>query len=89
MAPITEDTMAGELPNCIAGRIASTFDLGGANWVVDAACASSLAAIQVAMKARGYLRFRTCRWADCLMGAEAYVSSPKLVHYLTTAQALR
>ncbi len=80
MAPITEDTMAGELPNCIAGRIASTFDLGGANWVVDAACASSLAAIQVAMQGlrAGTYDSALVGGADCLMGAEAYVKFSKI-----------
>jgi len=33
----------------VAGRIANRFDLGGTNTVVDAACASSLAAVDVAV----------------------------------------
>ena len=32
--------------NVAAGRIANRFDLGGANYTVDAACASSLAAVE-------------------------------------------
>ncbi|MCE7737292.1 MAG: acyltransferase domain-containing protein [Candidatus Heimdallarchaeota archaeon] len=47
---ITEDSMPGELPNIIAGRIASVFNLRGMNITSDAACASSLAAIEVAYK---------------------------------------
>ncbi|MBX2800577.1 MAG: SDR family NAD(P)-dependent oxidoreductase [Myxococcales bacterium] len=47
---IDEDSMPGELANVIAGRIANAFDLGGANFTVDAACASSMAAIQTACK---------------------------------------
>ena len=43
---ITEDTMPGELANCIAGRIANVFNFHGPNYVVDAACASAMAAIQ-------------------------------------------
>ena len=43
--PITEDTMPGELGNCIAGRIANLFNFHGPNFVTDAACASALAAI--------------------------------------------
>ncbi|HEX7557532.1 MAG TPA: beta-ketoacyl synthase N-terminal-like domain-containing protein, partial [Leptolinea sp.] len=35
--------------NVVAGRIANRFDLGGTNCVVDAACASSLAAIRMAV----------------------------------------
>ncbi len=42
---ITEDSMPGELANCIAGRIANIFDFHGPNFVVDAACASAMAAI--------------------------------------------
>ena len=48
--PITEDSMPGELSNVIAGRIANAFDLGGPNFTVDAACASSMAAVQAAVK---------------------------------------
>ena len=45
---ITEDTMPGELANCIAGRIANLFNLRGPNYVVDAACASAMAAMSAA-----------------------------------------
>ncbi|MBD3189419.1 MAG: acyltransferase domain-containing protein, partial [Candidatus Heimdallarchaeota archaeon] len=47
---ITEDSMPGELSNIIAGRIANTFNLRGKNMTCDAACASSLAALNVAVK---------------------------------------
>ncbi len=46
----TESTFPGLLSNVIAGRIANRFDLGGTNCVVDAACASSLAAIAIALQ---------------------------------------
>jgi acyl transferase domain-containing protein/NAD(P)-dependent dehydrogenase (short-subunit alcohol dehydrogenase family)/uncharacterized ubiquitin-like protein YukD len=46
---ITEDTMPGELANIIAGRVANVFNFSGANFVTDAACASSLAALQGAV----------------------------------------
>ncbi len=46
----TEDSFPGMLLNVVAGRIASRFDLGGSNFTVDAACASSLAAIDLAAK---------------------------------------
>ncbi len=45
---VTEDTMPGELANCIAGRIANVFNFHGPNYVVDAACASAMAAISAA-----------------------------------------
>ncbi|MFO0592926.1 MAG: SDR family NAD(P)-dependent oxidoreductase [Polyangiaceae bacterium] len=50
LPPITEDTMPGELSNCLAGRIANVFDLHGPNYTVDAACASAVAAISTAME---------------------------------------
>ncbi len=46
---ITEDSLPGELPNVIAGRVANVFNLEGPNFTVDAACASSLAAIMNAV----------------------------------------
>ena len=47
--PWQENTFPGLLGNVIAGRIANRFDLGGTNCVVDAACASSLAALEVGL----------------------------------------
>ncbi len=41
----TEDSFAGILLNVAAGRIANRLDFGGVNYTVDAACASSLAAV--------------------------------------------
>lgn len=46
----TEDSFAGILLNVIAGRIANRLDCGGVNYVVDAACGSSLAAVHLAVK---------------------------------------
>ncbi|MFZ3212638.1 MAG: polyketide synthase, partial [Terriglobales bacterium] len=45
---VTEDTMPGELSNCIAGRIANLYNFHGPNYVTDAACASAMAAISAA-----------------------------------------
>jgi acyl transferase domain-containing protein/NAD(P)H-dependent flavin oxidoreductase YrpB (nitropropane dioxygenase family)/acyl carrier protein len=47
---LTEDSFPGVLANVIAGRIANRLDLGGVNYTVDAACASSLAAVDLACK---------------------------------------
>ncbi len=47
---VTEDTMPGELSNCIAGRIANLFNFRGPNYVCDAACASAMAAISSAIE---------------------------------------
>ncbi|MGH8929118.1 MAG: SDR family NAD(P)-dependent oxidoreductase [Egibacteraceae bacterium] len=46
----TEDSFPGILLNVAAGRVANRFDLGGVNYTVDAACASSLAAVYLAVR---------------------------------------
>ena len=51
----SEDSFAGYLGNVTAGRVANRFDLGGVNFCIDAACASSLAALYVSL---GELRSR-------------------------------
>lgn len=45
---MTEDSFPGILANVISGRITNRLNLGGRNFTVDAACASSLAAIDLA-----------------------------------------
>jgi acyl transferase domain-containing protein len=44
-----ENTFPGCLGNVVAGRITKHLGLGGTNCVVDAACASSLGAVDMAM----------------------------------------
>lgn len=44
--PWQESTFPGLLGNVVAGRIANRLDLGGSNFVTDAACASSISALQ-------------------------------------------
>jgi acyl transferase domain-containing protein/NADP-dependent 3-hydroxy acid dehydrogenase YdfG len=44
--PWSEASFPGLLGNVVAGRIANRLDLGGTNYVTDAACASSLSAVQ-------------------------------------------
>lgn len=46
----TEDSFAGLLMNVAAGRVANRFDFGGINYTVDAACASSLAAVYLGIR---------------------------------------
>ena len=50
LASWSEDSFPGILPNVAAGRAANRFDLGGVNFTVDAACASSLAAVYLACR---------------------------------------
>ena len=47
--PWEENSFPGMLGNVISGRVANRLDLGGVNCVVDAACASSLSALQMAV----------------------------------------
>jgi enediyne polyketide synthase len=50
-APITEDTLAGNLSNTIAGRICNFLDMHGGGYTVDGACSSSLIAVATAANA--------------------------------------
>lgn len=47
---MSAETAPGHIPNIMTGRIANRFDLMGPNYTVDAACASSLVAVGLAMK---------------------------------------
>ncbi|MDR2106368.1 MAG: SDR family NAD(P)-dependent oxidoreductase [Coriobacteriales bacterium] len=46
---LTEDSFPGVLSNVVTGRISNRLNTGGRNFTVDAACASSLAALDVAV----------------------------------------
>jgi acyl transferase domain-containing protein/NAD(P)H-dependent flavin oxidoreductase YrpB (nitropropane dioxygenase family)/NAD(P)-dependent dehydrogenase (short-subunit alcohol dehydrogenase family) len=46
----TEESYPGILLNVVAGRVANRFDFSGPNFTVDAACASSLAALDLAVR---------------------------------------
>ena len=77
---ITEDTMPGELANCIAGRIANVFNFHGPNYVVDAACASAMAAISSAAEGLVANDFDVAITGgiDRNMGASTYVKFAKI-----------
>ena len=77
---ITEDSMPGELSNVIAGRVANAFDLCGPNFTVDAACASSMAAIQSAVKSlqSGDIDMCVTGGADRSMGVPTYTKFCKI-----------
>ncbi|WP_393097199.1 beta-ketoacyl synthase N-terminal-like domain-containing protein [Streptomyces sp. LN325] len=72
---LTEDSFPGILANVIAGRIANRLDLGGANYTVDAACASSLTAVDVACKelTGGTSDLVLCGGADLHNGINDYL----------------
>ncbi|MFQ6040564.1 MAG: type I polyketide synthase, partial [Candidatus Poribacteria bacterium] len=75
----TEDSFAGILMNVAAGRVANRFDLGGENYTVDAACASSLAAVHLAVKEleTGNSDVVIVGGADTMQGAFAYTCFSK------------
>ncbi len=72
---LNEDSFPGVLSNVIAGRIANRLDLGGSNYTVDAACASSLAALDVACKelAAGTSDMVLCGGADVHNGLQDFL----------------
>ncbi|WP_034485609.1 type I polyketide synthase [Actinomadura oligospora] len=83
---LTDDSFPGVLSNVIAGRIANRLDLGGSNFTVDAACASSLAALDLACKelSAGGSDMVLCGGADLhndvqdyLLFASVHALSPK------------
>ncbi|WP_410655061.1 SDR family oxidoreductase [Amycolatopsis sp. lyj-112] len=72
---LTEDSFPGVLANVISGRVANRLDLGGANYTVDAACASSLTAVDVACKelTTGTSDLVLCGGADLHNGINDYL----------------
>lgn len=76
----TEDTMAGQLPNVIAGRIANVFNLHGTSFSVDAACASSLLALACALDGLwlGKYDMVLCVATDPMMAPSNYVKFSKI-----------
>ncbi|MDR2713321.1 MAG: SDR family NAD(P)-dependent oxidoreductase [Clostridiales bacterium] len=49
MPRLTEDSFPGVLSNVISGRISNRLNTGGHNYTVDAACATSLASLDIAV----------------------------------------
>ena len=87
---ITEDSFPGLLTNVIAGRIANRLDLGGRNLTVDAACASSLAALDVACAelAGGSSDVVLCGGVDLHNGVQDFLLFTS-VHALSTTGQCR
>ncbi len=78
--PINEDSMPGELANVIAGRVANVFDVHGTNFTVDAACATSLAAIDQAVNGlrMGNFDMAIAGGVDQMMSPSAYIKFCKI-----------
>jgi acyl transferase domain-containing protein/acyl carrier protein/NAD(P)-dependent dehydrogenase (short-subunit alcohol dehydrogenase family) len=77
---ITEDSMPGELANCIAGRIANLYNFHGPNYVADAACASAMAAISAAVEGlvANHFDMAITGGIDRNMGASTFVKFCKI-----------
>lgn len=77
---ITEDTMPGELSNCIAGRIANLFNFRGPNFTCDAACASAMAAISAAVEGlvENHYDVAITGGIDRNMGASSFIKFCKI-----------
>jgi len=80
LPPITEDSMPGELANVIAGRVANVFGLQGPSYTADAACASSLAALQAAIAglAEGRYQMVVSGGVDSSMSPQSFVKFSKI-----------
>ncbi len=74
LPPMGPEIVPGLIPNISVGRIANRLDLMGPTYTVDAACASSLVAIQLAMRD---LRDGECDLA-LVGGAQVWVPVPTL-----------
>jgi acyl transferase domain-containing protein len=77
---VTEDSMPGELANCIAGRVANLFNFRGPNFVTDAACASAMAAVSSAVEGLAEKKFDVAITGgiDRNMGAPTFVKFCKI-----------
>ncbi len=77
------DTSSGLVPNIITGRIANRLDLMGPNYLVDAACASSLVAVEHGMR-----ELQSGRCDLALAGGVHSNTSPVLVMIFSQLKAL-
>ncbi|MBW7958149.1 MAG: acyltransferase domain-containing protein, partial [Candidatus Promineofilum sp.] len=77
---ITEDSMPGELPNIVSGRVANVLNLRGPNFITDAACASSFAAVEAAVQllAEGKVDAVLTGGVDRNMGIGSFVKFCKI-----------
>jgi len=74
LPPLGPETVPGLIPNIIVGRIANRLDLMGPAYTVDAACASSLVAVQMALRD---LTEGACDMA-LVGGSQVWIPSPTM-----------
>ncbi len=77
---MTPDSLPGLLGNLIASRISHYFNLLGPNFTVDAACATSLAAVEQAIIGLRERRFDAalCGGVDRIMDASSFIGFSKM-----------
>ncbi len=75
----TEDSFPGFLFNVAVGRVANRFNFGGTNMAIDAACASSLAAVHACVREleTGTADFAVAMGADTVSTPFAYMAFSK------------
>ncbi|HLY17737.1 MAG TPA: beta-ketoacyl synthase N-terminal-like domain-containing protein [Bryobacteraceae bacterium] len=83
LPPFNADTSSGLVPNIITGRIANRLDLMGPNYLIDAACASSLVAVEMAAR-----ELETGRCDLALAGGVNSNTSPVLMMIFSQLGAL-
>lgn len=76
LPPSTSDTFPGLVHSALAGRIANRFDLMGPSYNVDAACSSTLIAVEHGIRE---LRAGRC---DAVLAGGSQVSTPGPVHVM-------
>lgn len=76
LEPCTSDNIPGVMPNVLAGRIAAKLGFSGRNMLIDAACASSMVAIETAV---ADLQMGTC---DFALAGGVYVNSSVTMYNL-------
>ena len=74
LPPSTPEVAGGNASSLVSGRVANRFDLMGANYTIDAACASSLIAVEHAIQA---LRAGRC---DAVLAGGVQVSTTVPIH---------
>jgi acyl transferase domain-containing protein len=74
LPPLSPETVPGLVPNIMCGRVMNRLDLMGASYTVDAACASSLVALDLGVS---HLREGRC---DVAIVGGVQVSTPALIY---------
>lgn len=80
---ITPDAVPGLVPNVLSGRIANRLDLMGPNYIIDAACSSSLIAVDLAIG-----ELRSGRADMMLAGGVNTTTSPLVYSVFCSVNAL-